>query len=83
MQVGVGWLDRFIADSIRQNIIIPGESDFVFYAPDNQLEIMLCHEGDIHTGGSDLGAQRKLWAFHPFCTYPLVREPSHTGGHDA
>jgi len=53
MRVGVGWLDRFIAESIEQRIFIPGDSDMTIAAPDDRLSVMFCHEADIHVSGTD------------------------------
>jgi hypothetical protein len=53
MQVGTKWIHRFITDSITQGIVIPGHSDFSFTAPNERLEILYCHESDIHLSGKD------------------------------
>lgn len=53
MQVNVSWLDRFIDDSIRQEITIPGRSDFTFTVRGGALEIEFCHEGHLHISGTD------------------------------
>ncbi len=66
MQVGVGWLDKFINDSLRQEIVIPGDSDFTITVPADRMIVHFCHEGDIHTGGNDLDLQSRLWATKPF-----------------
>ena len=66
MQVGIGWFDRFINDSLRQEIVVPGASDFTITVPGNRMIVHFCHEGDIHTGGDDLALQKRLWATKPF-----------------
>lgn len=54
MHVGVGWLDRFITESIEQRIFVPGDSDLTIAAPDDRLSVMFCHEADILVSGTDL-----------------------------
>lgn len=66
MQVGNGWLKKFIDDSLRQEIVVSGNSDFTITVPDQRMIIHFCHEGDIHTGGNDLALQKRLWAIAPF-----------------
>ena len=53
MRVGVGGVEKFIRDSFRQQIVVPGESDVHFDLPEGRLQIVFCHEGHIHIGGSD------------------------------
>jgi hypothetical protein len=65
MRVGIGWIDKFINDSLRQEIVIPGDSDFTIEIPENKLQIVFCHEGDIHTGGTDIELQKRLWEKTP------------------
>lgn len=76
MDVGVSWVERFIEASLKQNIVEPGESDFIIEVPDQQLIITFCHEGDIHTRGTSLEAQKALWSTSPFSSFSLLREPS-------
>ncbi len=66
MRVGIGWIEKFIGDSLDQRIVMPGNSDLGFTVPNGRLEIVFCHEGDIHSGGTDVELQRKLWIFPPF-----------------
>jgi hypothetical protein len=68
MQVGTAWLDRFIHDSLRQQIVIPGESDFIFEVP-GRLEVFFCHERDFHAGGEDKALLRAFLAEPPFCEW--------------
>ncbi len=70
MQVGIGWLDRFISDSLK-SIVVPGDSDFTINAPNDRFVVHFCHEGDIHTGGSDKALQKRLWIRAPFDDFPL------------
>lgn len=53
MRVAIRSLERFIGDSLAQEIVIPGGSDFSFAVPEGRLEILFCHEGDIHVKGRD------------------------------
>jgi hypothetical protein len=53
MRVAVRSLERFIGDSLAQEIVIPGGSDFCLVVPEGRLEILFCHEGDIHVKGRD------------------------------
>jgi hypothetical protein len=53
MRVGMGSLERFISDSLAQEILIPGASDFCLAVTEGRLEVLFCHEGDIHLKGKD------------------------------
>jgi hypothetical protein len=53
MRIAIRGLERFIDDSLGQQIVVLGGSDFVFVVPENRLEILFCHEGDIHLAGRD------------------------------
>lgn len=53
MKVGTAWIDRFIGDSLRQRIVVPGMSDFSFTIGDGTLEVEFCHDGHIHLSGTD------------------------------
>jgi hypothetical protein len=75
MEVGISWLDRFISDSLRQEIVVLGNSDFMFSIPDNRLTVLFCHEGDIHARGTDMEVQKALWSCDPFQEYPLAKAP--------
>jgi hypothetical protein len=60
-------IQYFIEDSIKQRIIIPGESDFRFEVPNGRLDLVFCHESDIHLDGSDDELLRRFMASEPFC----------------
>jgi hypothetical protein len=75
MEVGTSWLERFIADSLSQRIVEPGDSDFIFEVREKAFGIKFCHEGDIHTFGANLEAQKALWGSLPFSNFPLCRAP--------
>lgn len=68
MQVGIAWLDRFIDDSLRQKIVIPGECDFIFEVP-GRLQIIFCHERDFHAGGTDKELLQAFLSQAPFNTW--------------
>lgn len=60
------WLNRFISDSISQNIIQPGRSDVWFEVPDERLIVLFCHEGDLHIGGQDQALVADFMTREPF-----------------
>lgn len=66
MRVSTKLIDRFIRDSIKQGIVIPGHCDFSFTIPDERIEILFCHESDIHLNGKDDTLIRQLIAARPF-----------------
>lgn len=66
MRVGTGWIDRFIGDTIKRGIVIPGRSDFSFTTPDERLEVLFCHESDIHLKGKDDALIEQFIAAPPF-----------------
>ncbi len=68
MEVGTAWLDRFIDDSLRQQIVIPGESDFIFEVP-GRLQLFFCHERDFHAGGDDKALLSAFLEQPPFNTW--------------
>jgi hypothetical protein len=67
MTVGTTWSDRFIKDSLEQHIFVPAGSDMYFEFPDERLEIMFCHEGDIHVSGPDNELRERLFRSAGFC----------------
>lgn len=60
------WLQYLIEDSIEQRIVIPGESDFRFEVPDDRLDVMFCHESDVHLDGSDDEHLQRFMETEPF-----------------
>jgi hypothetical protein len=66
MRVGLSWIERFLADSLRQDIVKPGDSDFYIMVPEDRLEIEFCHEGHIHAGGTDRDLVEQLLSFEPY-----------------
>jgi hypothetical protein len=60
------WLEGLIEDSIDQRIIEPGSSDFLFEVPEKRLELLFCHESDIHLDGADDGLLQKFMASEPY-----------------
>jgi hypothetical protein len=73
MRIGVGWLDRFFRESVEQRIFIPGSSDMYVRAPDKQLTVQFCHEGDLHVSASDASVLAKLLATPPFSTFEFTQ----------
>ena len=53
MGVGISWLARFLSESERQDIFVPGASDLFIRDEQERVEILFCHEADIHISGSD------------------------------
>jgi hypothetical protein len=53
MQVGIRWVDRFLAESREHGIFVPAKSDLSITTPNGGLTILLCHESDIHVTGTD------------------------------
>jgi len=53
MQVGIRWLDRFLAESKEQRIFVPAKSDLSISTPAGGLTILFCHESDIHLTGQN------------------------------
>ena len=66
MRVGTQWLGRFIDDSLAQRIVISTQSDFRFRIPEDRLEILFCHEGDVHLNGTDIDLLHALLAESAF-----------------
>jgi hypothetical protein len=62
--VPMGWpLDLFkffLEDSIEQRIFVVGGSDLHIRSPDNNLDVLICHESDIHLDGDDDGAIERI-----------------------
>lgn len=69
MRIGVGWLDRFLRESVEQRIFVPGQSDLHIHSPDRTLSITLCHEGDMHVSGSDSDLLRKFLSTAPYTQF--------------
>jgi hypothetical protein len=66
MRVGTRWVDRFIRDSLEQHIFVPANSDLYFEIPAERLELLFCHEGDIHISGPDDELRDRLFASPAF-----------------
>ena len=71
MRVGVGWLDRFITESIKQFIFVPGDSDMTITAPDGRLSVKFCHESDIHVSGTDSELVRFFLSSTPYANFQM------------
>lgn len=66
MRVGMRWIDRFMRDSIDRGIVIPGHGDFSFTTPDEKLQVLFCHESDIHVNGKDDALIEQFISAQPF-----------------
>ena len=60
MNVGLDLFPYFIEDSVAQGIFQIGESDLLIESPDSRLQVLLCHESDIHIDGTDNDTIAKL-----------------------
>ena len=69
MDVGTSWMEYFIEDSVEHRIVVPGHSDFRFVVPENRLDLMFCHESDIHLNGSDDELLRCFMSAEPFARF--------------
>lgn len=66
MSVGACGMSWFIEESVDQRIFVPGGSDLFIKSPRNELEILVCHENDIHVDGESLDAMQRFMAAEPF-----------------
>lgn len=66
MRVQTMVLPYFIEDSIRQQIIVPGQSDLIVRSPNNELNILFCHECDIHVDGESPEFMQRFIAAEQF-----------------
>jgi hypothetical protein len=48
MQVGINWMNSFLNDSINRKIYEIGKSDLYFENQNKTIEVLFCHESDIH-----------------------------------
>ena len=62
-------LQELIQYSIDRGITVPGESDFLFEVPEQRLEIVICHESDIHLDGNENELLERFMALEPFTQY--------------
>ncbi|MEI7459889.1 MAG: hypothetical protein WCK15_10815 [Pirellula sp.] len=60
MNVGLDLFPYFIEDSETQGIFQIGQSDLLIESPDSRLQVLLCHESDIHIDGTDNETMAKL-----------------------
>ena len=73
MTVGTQWIERFIRESLEQRIVVPANSDFYIELPEERLEILFCHEGDIHVCGPDEDLCNKVLSAVPFSGLPFKK----------
>lgn len=64
----------FIEDSIEQRIFEICGSDLLIESPDSNLQILICHESDIHLDGSDDEAISKIVARFPHLDFRTADE---------
>jgi hypothetical protein len=69
MREDTRWIQYLIEDSIEHGIVLPGGSDFLFEVPEGRLELLFCHESDIHLDGSDDELLQRFMATEPFSGY--------------
>jgi hypothetical protein len=76
MRVGFKWIDRFLDDSLKQQIVVPCRSDFSIGVPGGRLVVEYCHEGHIHVGGSDIDLVAQLLKVEPYSALKLLPQPN-------
>ena len=68
MRVQTSVLPYFIQESVDRRIIVPGESDLSITSPQRELELLYCHESDIHVDGESLDLMQRFMSAEPFST---------------
>ena len=61
MEVLVCRLEDFIRDSLKQGIVVPGDSDIRIEIPKGRAYFTFDHEGHIYSDGSDYELETKIW----------------------
>ena len=74
MAVPLDVFPYFIEDSIEQRIFEIGGSDLLIEFPDSNLQILICHESDIHLDGADDEAINKIVASFPQLGFRTAEE---------
>jgi hypothetical protein len=64
----------FLEDSIDQRIFVVGGSDLHIRTPNSTLEVLICHESDIHLDGDDHDAIQKVVARFPQLDFRTAAE---------
>ncbi len=70
MQIGITYLDRFMKDSIRQDIFRPGCSELTIVSPEKMICVYFARD-TVATNGEDLILQEKLWLSNPWKGFPM------------
>lgn len=60
MGVSTEVLPYFLEESIDQRITVPGHSDLLLTSPNNELDLLFCHESDIHVNGDNEEMMRRF-----------------------
>ncbi|MGJ8643022.1 MAG: hypothetical protein ACSHX9_06410 [Luteolibacter sp.] len=79
MEVRADSLVQFVADSIRQEIIIPGDSDFTLKVPKGRVTFTFCHDGHLHSTGNDYQLETEIWMSEVLRSLPLHSECNGAG----
>jgi hypothetical protein len=66
MAVGSSFMMHLIQNSLDQRIVEPGDSDIRFELPEGRLDLLFCHEGDIHLNGTDDSLLDRFMKAAPF-----------------
>ena len=59
-------LQYLIEDSLDPRIVVPGESDFIFEVPEKRMEVVFCHQSDIHLDGTDDALLQQFMTSEPY-----------------
>ena len=72
MRVATAWLDRFVQQTIEQQIFAPGDSDLCIALENGDLRIFFCNEALLHVGGNSAQLRRAFLASEPFNAVEMV-----------
>jgi hypothetical protein len=74
MSVALDVFPCFIEDSITQRIFEIGGSDLLIESPDSKVQVLICHESDIHLDGVDDEAIHKIVSRYPQLDFRTAEE---------